>query len=197
MADFGTAAIHEAAGRIGDLHPLIRAVTGGHLAGVAITVICPPGDNLTLHHAIYVAEPGDVIVCTVSDAPNCGYWGEVMTVAALERGVAGLVIDGGVRDLERIRALGFPVFAPHVCMHGTSKHAFGRINHPLVIGGVLVSPGDIVIGDCDGVVVVGSQELSRICAEAEARKAKERWLVDELRKNRTTLDLLGLPRVSS
>lgn len=159
-----------------------------------MTVHCAPGDNLALHHALEVAGSGDVIVCTTGGAGDHGYWGEVMTVAAIARGVAGLVIDGGVRDLERLRTLRFPVFARHACMRGTIKQGPGKINEPMIIGQVLVRPGDVIVGDLDGVLALAAEKAPGVYDAALQRRAKERWLVDELQRGRTTVELLNLPR---
>src|SRR5690606_19828681 len=126
------------------------------LCGPAVTVHSPGGDNLWLHRAIYLAQPGDVLVVHVSETPDFGYWGEIMSEAAKVRQLGGLVIDGGIRDVRALERVGFPVFAQGVCIRGTGKDygARGWINHPIQLGSLVVQAGDLVVGDADGVVVL-------------------------------------------
>jgi len=166
------------------------------IAGVALPVTSPPGDNLWLHRAIYAAAPGDVLVVDTGHGIDFGYWGEVMTVAAQQRHIAGLVLTGGVRDSQRIIAMGFPVFAGAICIRGTVKDASGkgRIGEPIQIGEVRVRRGDYVFGDADGVVVVDAQRLAGVVAEAEQRDIKEILIFERLRNGATTIDIYHLPR---
>jgi len=165
------------------------------VCGPAVTVVCPPGDNLRLHQALYIAHPGDVLVVDVSGAYEHGYWGEILTVAAQAAGLGGLVIDGGVRDRDRLIELRFPVFARRVCIRGTTKTATtdGTINHPIRIGGVDIQPGDLVVGDSDGVVAVGRHSVDRVIAASLEREANENLQMEALRTGGRTLDLFGLP----
>jgi 4-hydroxy-4-methyl-2-oxoglutarate aldolase len=158
-------------------------------------VSSPPGDNLWLHRAIYAAGPGDVLVVSVDGDGEFGYWGEVMSEAALARSLGGLVIDGPVRDAARLRALGFPVFATGLCIRGTGKDpaAQGGLEAPVVLGDVTVNHGDLVMGDEDGVVVVPSAEARRAIDLAEAREQEEATIFDRLRAGETTLSIYGLP----
>jgi 4-hydroxy-4-methyl-2-oxoglutarate aldolase len=162
------------------------------LVGRAFTAECPAGENLMLHRAIARAGTGDVIVARCGGALH-GYWGEVMTVAALSRGIAGLVIDGSVRDVEAIRELGFPVYAAGVAPPGTGKLPEGSIGAPIEVRGASVRPGDIVVADESGVVVIANDALADVYGRAHTRTEKERGILAGLRQGRTTLELLGLP----
>lgn len=194
FADFDPATIFEAAGQQGMVDPSIRpAWPGARLCGVAKTVSCPPGDNLMLHHAVATASPGVVIVATVESYLKGGAWGEVLTTAALARGVAGLAIDGAVRDIEAIRELGFPVFSRGLAIGATTKKLFGKLDAPISFGGVTVRPGDIILGDSDGLVVIDRDRADEVYAAALARHNRERALIDQLRGGKTTLELLNLP----
>ena len=160
--------------------------------GPAVTVSCVPGENLKIHEAIYIAEAGDVLVVDVRGGYEFGYWGEIMTVAAQARALGGLVIDGGVRDGDRIIDVAFPVFARTRCIRGTGKDpSAGTVNEPIVVGDVTVRPGDLVVGDADGVVVVPQRDVDVIAAAAAAREDAEARIMDELRAGRTTLELYG------
>lgn len=187
------ALLHEAMGRRGALSGDIKPVHPEcELVGRALTVHSRPGDNLMLHLAISRAQPGDVLVVTVDGFIEAGGWGELATVAAQLRGIKGLVIDGAVRDVAAIRRLGFPVFSRGISIKGTTKRERGELNGPITIGGVQVQPGDIVVGDSDGVVVVPKQEMEQVLAKAHEIKRREQRLIQELREGRLTLDLLGL-----
>jgi 4-hydroxy-4-methyl-2-oxoglutarate aldolase len=174
------------------IDPAIRASwTGAAVAGLAYTVRGFGGDNLALHRAVVAAPPGHVLVADV-DAAAYGHWGEILAVAAQQRGILGLVIDGGVRDRDRLRALDFPVFSCTDSIRGTSKDAAGELGVPIRLGGVPVHTGDLVVGDIDGVVVVPSERVPAVLEEADRRVAHERDIVGALRDGRTTLDLYGL-----
>ena len=189
------ASLHEASGRRGALPWAIRPLDPSmRIRGPACTVEGPGGDNLWLHRAIYAAAPGDVLVVFVQGAYEHGYWGDIMTNAAIGRGLGGLVIDGGVRDGESLRALGFPVFARGLCIRGTAKDhgARGFVNAPLLIGDVAVSPGDLVVGDGDGVVIVPRDAAPEIVRLASERETREQGILDRLRAGETTLEIYGL-----
>ncbi len=193
----GTATLHEAAGRTGALPATIRPVRAGMgLAGPALTVRCPSGDNLWLHRAIYRARPGEVIVCDVGDEPEYGYWGEVMVVASVVRGIAGLVINGGVRDSGRFDTYAFPAFTATVSIRGTGKNPAGdgAIGVPITIGDVEIRPGDLVVGDADGVVVLPAESASRVLSAGRERERKEQDVFARLRAGETTIDIYDLPR---
>ncbi len=186
------ATLHEAMGRRGALPSSIRPIGPGiKVCGPALPVRSAPHDNLMLHQAIYVAHPGDVLVVEVQGAYEAGYWGEIMTEAALHRKLAGLVIDGCVRDAATIRELLFPVFTRGLCVLGTNKQGGGSINEPVTIGSVSVCPGDLVVGDEDGVVIVPRQEIADVLQAAQDRERKEQHVKSELKAGKTTLEIYG------
>jgi 4-hydroxy-4-methyl-2-oxoglutarate aldolase len=163
------AAVHEASGRNGALPSAIKPVRpGSRICGPAFTVDCPAGDNLWLHRAIYAAQPGDVLVAGTRGHTEAGYWGEILSHAALTRGLGGLVIAGGVRDTEPITALSFPVFAANI------------------------RSGDLIVGDADGVVVVEAAATRAVAAAVRALIATEQDILERLRGGETTLQILGL-----
>lgn len=185
------ATLHEAYGRRGALPSQIKPLVRGlRVAGLAVTVRCPPGDNLRLHEAIYEAEPGQVLVVDVGDGYEFGYWGEITTVAASSRSLGGLVINGGVRDCEQIEKIGFPVFARCVCVRGTVKdpRAPGSVNQPVVIGDVAVYPGDLVVGDDDGVVVIAADQQAEVIEAARRRDLGEQESLARIRGGERTID---------
>jgi 4-hydroxy-4-methyl-2-oxoglutarate aldolase len=186
------ATVYEAAGQQGAMDHTIRPIGSGmKLCGSALTVRCQPADNLTLHAAIALAAPGDVIVADVGQCVEAGHWGEITTVAAQVRGVAGLVINGGVRDLEPVQRRGFPIFSRSISMKATVKKTPGLINHPIVCGGITVRPGDLVLGDDDGVVVVPREQAETVLAAAIAREEHEAKVMQRLQEGELTLDVLG------
>ena len=188
----GAATLHEAGGRIGVMPSAIKPVAPGmRVCGPAVTVHSPGGDNLWLHRAIYVAQPGDVLVVHVSGEYDWGYWGEIMSCAAHSRGLAGLVIDGCVRDGAVLADFGLPVFARGLCIRGTGKDfgARGWINHPLLFGDLTVHPGDLVAGDTDGVVVIPRERAAQVVDASQQREAKEAAILERLRAGERTLEL--------
>ncbi|TAM59054.1 RraA family protein [bacterium] len=190
---FSSATLHEAFARRGAMPSAIKPVAHGmRIRGRAFTVASPPQDNLMLHKAIYAAEPGDVLVVGVSGFHEAGYWGEVMSVAAVARRLAGLVIDGCIRDSNEIAALGFPVFARGTCISGTAKHGGGALQVPIVVGDVVVSPGDLIAGDDDGIVVVPPGEAGALAVAAAERMEHEAEIMRRLRSGQTTLALFNL-----
>jgi 4-hydroxy-4-methyl-2-oxoglutarate aldolase len=190
----GTATLYEASRLPIALPSRLRPVWRGAAAvGRALTVTSIAGDNLALHVALEQAAEDDVLVVDGQDAPH-GYWGEVMAVAALARGVRGLVIDGGVRDTTRLEALGFPVWSSHVAIAGTGKTSSGVIGQPLALGTATVRTGDVVVGDADGVVAIPAAELGRVLAAARRREADEELYFARLRDGASTMDVYSLPR---
>lgn len=161
--------------------------------GRALTVFTPAFDNLALHHAIAAAEPGVVLVVSVDRALEAGYWGELMTVAAQARGIAGLVIDGCVRDTQEIIALGFPVFSRGACVRGTSKRGGGSVGVDVVIGDASVAAGDWIVGDADGVIALSNSEYQQALVDAERRQSQETRTRQLLEDGQTTLEVFGLP----
>ena len=166
-----------------------------HMVGRAVTVRCYPGDNLALHQGIYAAHPGDVLVCDCHGYTEAGHFGDIMALACLEREIAGVVIDGSCRDAEDIKALGLPVFVRALNPSGTVKQSLGEVNVPVSCGSVAVRPGDIVLGDCDGVVVVPKEKEDEVFAHAEAKFKKEQYIVEQLKAGRTTLELYGFDKL--
>ncbi len=172
--EISVATIYEASGRKGAVDYRIKPIEKGlKICGTALTVQCGPGDNLMLHKALEVAEEGDIIVANTGGAIEYGYWGELMAVSALARKVKGLAIDGCVRDSQDIIEMGFPVFSRGLCIRGTKKEALGLINYPLNFGGVVVNPGDIIIGDDDGLVIVSKAEAEKVLENSRKRVKAE------------------------
>jgi 4-hydroxy-4-methyl-2-oxoglutarate aldolase len=176
------------------MHPRMKPVwRGASVAGPALTARCAPADNLAIHVAVArAATDGAVLVVDASDTPERGYWGEVLTTGAEGRGIAGLVIDGGVRDVAALEAHAFPVFAPLVALRGASKAAGGTVGVPVSAGGVTVEPGDWIVGDVDGVVVIPAARLDEVVAAGRARAEAERAMFAALRDGATTVELLQL-----
>jgi 4-hydroxy-4-methyl-2-oxoglutarate aldolase len=190
----GTATLHEAAGRIGALPGAIKPVAAAmRVAGPAFTVEVPAGDNLAIHRALYVAKPGDVLVVATRGGIEWGYWGEILNEAAMALGLGGLVIDGGVRDTHVLVEQPFPVFSNGVCIRGTLKgiapYVLGR---PIAIGDVVIRPGDLVVGDRDGVLVLPPEAVEAAVEKGRQREADEAEKIARLRAGARTLDLYGL-----
>ncbi len=191
LLSLGSATIGESGGQ--PLPPRIKpAWPGARLAAPAYTVTCPPGDNLAIHVAVAEAPAGVALLVDAHDRPERGYWGEVLTTAAEARGLVGLVIDGGVRDVTAVAAHGFPIFSAQVALPGATKLTGGAVGGQTRIGGVEVAPGDWVVGDADGVAVVAHHDLDVVLASAWSRADKETAMFDRLRQGSTTLELLGL-----
>ena len=190
-----SATVYEASGGHGALSSRLKPIDCSmKVCGPAVTVQVRPGDNLMLHKAIYVAREGDMIVADAQGFAEAGAWGEVMAVAAQSRGLGGLVFNGAVRDTAEIARLGFPVFSVAVCIKGTQKVSPGLINHPLVLDGVVINPGDLVLGDRDGVVIVAREDAQEVLEKARARESKELEVMKRLRAGESTLDIFGLGR---
>ncbi len=171
---------------------IAAAWPGARLCGPALPVACTPGDNLAVHVAVAHAPEGAVLCVSVGDERELGYWGEVLTTGAQARGIAGLVIDGCVRDVDALEGLAFPVFATGVALTGATKQRPGTVGAPVAVGDLTVHRGDVVVGDRDGVVVLARDDVERITAAAEARAAKEAEMFVALRGGETTVGLLGL-----
>jgi len=188
-----SALILEAMGKLGALTNDFKPVYhGARFFGCALPVKGYPGDNLMLHKAISIAKPGDVLVATVNGFTEAGLWGEIATEAAQAMGIRALVTDGAVRDTAEIAGLGFPVFARAISIKGTTKRQAGLINHPILIGGVMVEAGDIVIGDVDGVVVVPLKKAEAVLKRAQEIVEFETKVIEGIREGKLTIDLLGL-----
>jgi 4-hydroxy-4-methyl-2-oxoglutarate aldolase len=191
LIDFDTGTLYEAAGE-GAFAPGLTALSGdGRVAGPALTVACPPGDNLAIHLGVAQAREGEILVVQTHDW-SYGAWGEVLTVAAIARGVRALVMDGGVRDLDAIRELGFAVFARGTALVGTRKQEPGVVRGPVTCGGRLVQPGEMIVADLSGLVAIRPERVEEVLAAAAARRDKELETVRRLREGRTTVELMGL-----
>jgi 4-hydroxy-4-methyl-2-oxoglutarate aldolase len=191
LGRFGSATLGESGART--LPPRVRPIwPGAALAAPALPVSCTPADNLAIHVAVARAPAGSALVVDVGNVPDRGYFGEVLTTAAQARGIAGLVIDGGVRDVAALRGLGFPVFASMVALPGASKVAAGTVGQTIDVAGVRVGLGDWVVGDVDGVVIVAGDRIEEIVAAAEGRTHKELEYFASLRSGATTVELLDL-----
>mgnify|MGYP001422540210 FL=1 len=184
------ATVHEAQGRVGLLSPEIRPVKAGlKLVGRAVTVFATPGDNVMIHVAMEQCEPGDVMVVAVNSRSECGYFGDLLATLMQARGIAGLVIDSGVRDLADLRQMGIPVFSRCISAQGTVKETLGDVNVPVVCGGQVINPSDLIIGDDDGVVVVRRHELDSVAEKSEAREDKEAAIRAKYRDGTLGLDM--------
>jgi 4-hydroxy-4-methyl-2-oxoglutarate aldolase len=196
LGALGTATVHEAIGRRGFAGPDLRPIQQGtRLAGPAVTVSCHPGDNLMVHAAVEVCREDDVLVVTTTAPSTHGMFGELLATSLMARGVRALVIDAGVRDTAELRGMGFAVWARHVSCEGTVKASPGSVNVPVVLGGVLVSPGDVVCADDDGVVVVPGGEADWALDQGRQRVAREDATRARLAAGELGVDIYGLRAV--
>ncbi|GAB3865484.1 4-carboxy-4-hydroxy-2-oxoadipate aldolase/oxaloacetate decarboxylase [Dactylosporangium cerinum] len=189
----GVATVHEAAGRVGLLGPDVRArQAGAAIGGSAITVSCHPGDNLMIHAAVEVCRAGDVLVVATTSPSTDGMFGDLLATSLAARGVLGLVIDAGVRDIATLRGMGFPVWSRAVHAQGTVKASPGSVNVPVVVAGHLVSPGDIVVADDDGVLAIPAATGPAVAAAAAQRLAAETAKREQLAGGTLGVDLYNL-----
>jgi 4-hydroxy-4-methyl-2-oxoglutarate aldolase len=193
LGQHGVATVHEAQARSGLMRPYMRPIyPTARTAGSAVTVLCAPGDNLMIHAAIEVCTPGDVLVVTTTSESTDGMFGELLAVSARAHGAVGLIIDAGVRDVADLTRMEFPVWSKAVSAQGTVKATAGSVNVPIVAAGALVHPGDVIVADVDGVVIVPRERAPEVVRLGDERLVKEEKSRQRLRNGELGLDFYGL-----
>ena len=193
LGEFGTATVHEAQGRTGLMLPYMRPIyPTARIGSPAVTVVCHPGDNLMIHAAIEVCRPGDVLVVTTFADSTDGMFGELLATSCQAHGISGVVLHAGVRDVADLTAMQFAVFSRAISAMGTVKETPGYVNIDIVFAGALVHPGDIIVGDVDGLVVVPRQDAEEVVRACEARLAREATKRERLRAGELGLNMDGL-----
>jgi 4-hydroxy-4-methyl-2-oxoglutarate aldolase len=193
LGEFGVATVHEAQGRTGLMLPYMRPIyLEARIAAPAVTVYCHAGDNLMIHAAIEICHKGDVLVVTTQSESTDGMFGELLATSCQAHGITGVVIDAGVRDVLDLTKMQFPAFSKAISSQGTVKETAGSVNIDIICAGALVHPGDVIVADADGVVVVQRSEAAEVVRLGEERLAKEARNRENLRSGRLGLDMYGL-----